>query len=168
MIYILVPTANLLFFCGFALLFVLLFVIFAILRPLVKARINVFYCGFCYATTTVWGILLILWFFDVFTPPFELLAILLGMSAMGIWEELKKRAISNFGIFTILWILFSVFVFYSIETLSKVNIIVAVAVFLLCDAYILTRAPVVAQSSAVSRDIMTAIKSKSALDDCCD
>ncbi len=149
------------FFLVFALLFVSLFIFFAILRPIVKARFNVFYCGFCYSTVTLWVFLLILWFFNVFIPPFELLAILLGMSIMGIWQELKKRNISHFGIFTILWILFSIFLFYSIETMSKTGVLVAVTVLLIFDAYLLTRAQNPVQES-------TNNGAKSALDNCCD
>jgi len=129
---------NSLFFLIFALFFVLLFIIFAILRQPIKARFNVFYCGFCYACVAMWGILLLAWVFDVFTPSFELLAILLGMSGMGIWQELKKRNLKNIGIFTIFWILFSVFVFYSVEIASKTYVVCVVLVFVIIDIYLLT------------------------------
>ncbi|PKM92486.1 MAG: hypothetical protein CVU81_00190 [Euryarchaeota archaeon HGW-Euryarchaeota-1] len=75
------------FFLAFALLFALLFVIFAMLRQPIKAKFNIFYCGFCYASVAAWMFLLALWLLG-FSLPFELLAMLLGMSAMGIWNEL--------------------------------------------------------------------------------
>lgn len=114
---------------------VLLFIIFSILRPIVKKRINIWYCAYCYACALTWVFIAVLYMFGIDVPKI-LLAALIGMSLTGIWEEFKKFNFKYFGLFTIFISVFGISLMYALFVDDKFAFFLLVLLLFAMDGII--------------------------------
>ncbi len=112
-----------------------LFVIFSLLRPIVKKRINIWYCSYCYASAITWIFLSGLYLLGVDVPKI-LIAGLLGMSLAGIWEEFKKFNFKYFGVFTIFSAVFGIILLYVLSAGQRFEFLLLVLPIFVLDGII--------------------------------
>jgi hypothetical protein len=95
----------------------LLYFTLAFLKPVVTARIKVFYCAICYAVSLTWLGLLALFFLG-FKFDTRILAALLGMSVVGIMYQLedyfKEKEIKKYWLFRIILINSGILLIYGV------------------------------------------------------
>ncbi len=117
---------------------VVLFIIFSILRPIVKKRINIWYCAFCYACALTWISLAILYILGTDVPKI-LIAGLIGMSLAGIWEEFKKFNFKYFGLFTMFITIFGIVLIYALLIDYKFGFLLLVLLLFMMDGIIVLK-----------------------------
>ncbi|OQX22236.1 MAG: hypothetical protein BWK75_01260 [Candidatus Altiarchaeales archaeon A3] len=126
------------FFILAIILIILLFKIFSVLRPIVKKRINIWYCAYCYACALVWIFLTVLYLLGVDVPKI-LIAALIGMSLTGIWEEFKKFNFKHFRSFTIFITVFGMILIYALFIDYKFEFLLMVLLLLAMDGIIVLK-----------------------------
>jgi len=126
------------FFILALILIIVLFVIFSVLRPIVKKRINIWYCAYCYACALTWIFLVILYMLGADVPKI-LLAALIGMSLTGIWEEFKKFNFRYFGLFTIFMTVFGITSMYALLIDHKFGFLLLVLLLFVMDGIIVLK-----------------------------
>jgi len=119
-------------------LIIALFIIFSILRPIVKRRIKIWYCAYCYACASTWIFFVILYMLGVDIPKI-LLAGLLGMSLTGIWEEFKKFNFKYFGLFTMFITIFGIVLIYALLIDYKFGFLLLVLLLFMMDGIIVLK-----------------------------
>lgn len=117
---------------------IVLFIIFAILRPIVKKRINIKYCAYCYACALTWIFLAVLYMLGVNVPKI-LIAVLIGMSLTGIREEFKKFNFKYFGLFTIFLTVFMISITYALLIDYKFVFLLLVLFIFVMDGIIILK-----------------------------
>ena len=123
------------FFLFVAISVTILFMVFAVLKPIVTAKIKIWYCALCYAFALTWMFLAVLYFLNLNVPKI-LLAGLIGMSLAGIWEEMKKFDFKYFGIYTLFLINFTAAIFYVLFIDDKFIFLILLTVIFAMDGVI--------------------------------
>ncbi|PKP58891.1 MAG: hypothetical protein CVT88_06520 [Candidatus Altiarchaeales archaeon HGW-Altiarchaeales-1] len=126
------------FFIFASISIIVLFILFSILRPIVKKRINIWYCAYCYACALAWIFLTVLYMLGVDVPKI-LIAALIGMSLTGIWEEFKKFNFKYFGLFTIFITVFGITLIYTLLIDYKFEFLLLVLVLFVMDGIIVLK-----------------------------
>ncbi len=117
---------------------IILFILFSILRPIVKKRINIWYCAYCYACALAWIFLTVLYMLGTDVPKI-LIAALIGMSLTGIWEEFKKFNFKYFGLFTIFITVFGMSLIYALLIDYKFAFLLLVLLLFVMDGIIVLK-----------------------------
>ncbi len=115
-----------------------LFITFSILRPIVKKRINIWYCAYCYACALTWIFITVLYMLGADVPKI-LIAALIGMSLTGIWEEFKKFNFKYFGLFTIFITIFGMGLIYALLIDYKFAFLLLVLLLFVMDGIIVLK-----------------------------
>ncbi len=115
-----------------------LFITFSILRPIVKKRINIWYCAYCYACALAWIFLTFFYMLGADVPKI-LIAALVGMSLTGIWEEFKKFNFKYFGLFTIFITVFGITLIYALLIDYKFEFLLLILLLFVMDGIIVLK-----------------------------
>ena len=107
-----------------------LYFLLAYFKPVVTKKIKVFYCAICYAVSLTW-----LWLLALLVLGFKydtkILAVLLGMSVVGIMYQLedyfKKKDIKRFWLFRIVLINAGILLIYGVLFVSFVIFLIGLA-----------------------------------------
>ncbi|PKP51252.1 MAG: hypothetical protein CVT90_03065, partial [Candidatus Altiarchaeales archaeon HGW-Altiarchaeales-3] len=162
------------FFLFVAVSVTILFIILAVLKPIVTSKIKVWYCALCYAFALTWMFLVLLYFLGLDVPKM-LLAGLIGMSLAGIWEEMKKFDFKYFGIYTLFLINFTAAIFYVLFIDDKFIFLILLTVIFAMDGVIFMKNLENREEIGKMRDKKTTGKRekrsgslREMLDHCCD
>jgi hypothetical protein len=100
-----------------------LFLVLLILKSLFKGK----FCAICVAISLTWISLLILYFLNIFSDKL-IIAILMGMTALGIYYTVEKKVKSELTVFRLPFLLTLIFIIYSVLESFILNSIIVIAV----------------------------------------